>query len=94
MNPDLNELYKQSAVREVLSLIRNLARFESNQLYMPVSDMVCQPYFSYFNGRFLPLTRYSRRLISEVKNRITIRLLLARRVMAAIGFTKFVYGVC
>ena len=28
-----------------------------------------------------------------MKNRITIRLLLARRVMAAIGFTKFVYGV-
>ena len=93
MNPDLNELYKQSAVREVLSLIRNLARFESNQLYMPVSDMVCQPYFSYLMEGFAS-HRYSRCLISEVKNRITIRLLLARRVMAAIGFTKFVYGVC
>lgn len=66
VNPDLNELYKQSAVREILSLIRNLARFESNQLYMPVSNMVCQPYFSYLMEGFAS-HRYSRRLISEVK---------------------------
>lgn len=92
VNPDLSELYKQSAVREVLSLIRNCVRLESNQLFKPISNMVCQSYFSYLMEGFAS-HRYSRRFISEVKNRITIRLLLARRVMAAIGFTKFVYGV-
>lgn len=89
--PEIGDLYRQSAVREVLTLVRCCAGLDDRSCLAGLEDLTGRPYFK-------PLMmgyrrhRYSQRRAAEVKNWIVIGLLARGRASEAIAFARIVFG--
>lgn len=89
--PGIGDLYRQSAVREVLTLIRCCAGLDDRSCLAGLEDLAGRPYFKPLM-RGYRRHRYSKSRAAEVKNWIVIGLLSRGRASEMIAFARIVFG--
>ncbi len=89
--PEIADLYRQSAVREVLTLIRCCAGLDSRSCLGVLENLVGRPYFKSLMKGFRR-HRYSQTRSAEIKNRLVVGLLLKCCTAQAIGLARIAYG--
>ncbi len=89
--PEIADLYRQSAVREVLTLIRCCTGLDSRSCLGVLENLVGRPYFKSLMKGFRR-HRYSQTHSAEIKNRLVVGLLLKGCTAQAIGLARIAYG--